>query len=193
MSNETRYLTVVETAKLVRLELAKHFPKQKFSVGSESYSGGASIDIFWTDGVRAKEVEPIAKRFKGADFDGMIDMAIHNKSWLLPDGSAELASSPGTEGSLGTIPRFVSKAPHPNAELVRFGADHVFCNRSISNFEAKEVEALALIRKRCRCEGNPPNDRFGNDWVTNLARQMVWDKGEDESMTAAFERVVLNH
>ena len=193
MGKETRYLTVAETAKLVRLELAKHFPGQKFSVRSHSYSGGASINVNWTDGLRTKEVEPVVKAFEGGDFDGMIDMAIHNESWLLPDGSSMLASSPGTEGSRGTLPSYVSDAPHPDAELVRFGADYVFCTRHVSDFDAKEEEALSIIRKNCLCEGEQPNDRFGNRWVNDLARQVVWDKGGAESMSDAFERVVLNH
>lgn len=38
-------LTCAETAKLVRKELKKHFPGQKFSVRSHTYAGGASISI----------------------------------------------------------------------------------------------------------------------------------------------------
>ena len=189
---QARYLTVAETAKLVRRAIGSKFPGVKFSVRSSSYSGGASINISWTDGPRQPEVESIASGFAGADFDGMIDMAIHNESWLLPDGSAELASSPGTEGSRGTLPGFVSDAPHPNAELVRFSADYVFCNRHISNWNERQTEALAYIRAHCRCDGEPPSDRFGNDWVDNLARRMVHDFDTSETIEQTFDRVILN-
>ena len=190
MVTETKYLTVAETAKLVRLELAKHFPSQKFSVRSSSYSGGASINISWTDGVRTAEVEPIVKGFEGASFDGMNDLKSYTDCWLLPDGSAQLAKRPESYG--GSIPGYESSSPHPDAELVQFGANFVFCNRHVSDFDIKEAEALTLIRQRCHCEGEQPNDRFGGDWVTNLSRRVVQDKGEAESMQAAFERVVLH-
>jgi len=186
---KTRYLTVTETAKLVRQALAKHFPDTKFSVRSKSYSGGASIDIFWTDGERTKPVDAIVKGFEGRSFDGMNDLASCQDSWLLPDGTADLAYRPDSYG--GSIPGYVSDAPHPQAEMVHFGANYVFCNRHVSDFDRREAEALAYIRQHCTCEGEPPSDRFGNDWVTNLARQMVWDFDPKETIEQTFERIVL--
>ena len=42
-----RYLTCAETAKLIRKDLKKNFPKIKFSVMSNTYSMGASIRVNW--------------------------------------------------------------------------------------------------------------------------------------------------
>lgn len=191
MTTTTRYLTVAETAKLIRQALAKHFPGSKFSVRSRSYSGGASIDVSWDDGERAAVVEAIVKGFEGTSFDGMNDLATGQDSWILPNGDADLAYRPESYG--GSIPGFVSDAPHPNAELVHFGANYVFCNRHISNFEEREAQAATLIRQRCSCEGDPPADRFGNEWVDSLARRMVWDFDQNETLEQTFERVVLRH
>ena len=146
----TRYLTCAETAVLVRKALKAKFPDVKFSVRSDTYSGGASIRVTWLLGPTTKQVEAVAKQFQGGDFDGMIDLKIHNESWLLPDGTARLAESPGTEGSRGVIPAFVSDAPHPNAELVSFGADFVFCDRTYGN-EENLVERVA--RDMCQLNG----------------------------------------
>ncbi len=187
---KVRYLTVTETAKLVRQVIGKHFPETKFSVRSKSYSGGASIDISWTDGARAKIVEAIVNGFEGKNFDGMNDLASCQDSWILPDGTADLAYRPESYG--GSKPGFVSDAPHPRAELVHFGANYVFCNRHISNFDRKETQAETYIRQHCKCEGEPPNDRFGNQWVNGLARQMVQDFAEGETVRQTFERVILN-
>ncbi|MBU2177668.1 MAG: hypothetical protein KJ556_21460 [Gammaproteobacteria bacterium] len=71
MSTETRYISVTDTAKLIRPALAKQFPGVKFSVRSQSYSGGASIHVNWTDGPRSREVDQIIKGFEGTSFDGM--------------------------------------------------------------------------------------------------------------------------
>jgi len=190
MGSKTRYLTVTETAKLVRQVIAEKFPGTKFSVRSQSYSGGASINVSWTDGPRTKEVDQIIKGFEGRSFDGMNDLASTQDSWLLPDGSADLAYRPDSYG--GSIPEFVSDAPHPAAEMVHFGANYVFSNRHISNFEERERQAAEHIRQHCKCDGVPPNDQFGNQWVNDLARQMAHDFSEGETTAQTFERKVIN-
>ncbi|WP_213781620.1 LPD29 domain-containing protein [Caballeronia sp. dw_276] len=69
----TKYFTCADTAKLIRQSLKEAFPGVKFSVRSSTYSGGASIDVSWTDGPNAAQVESITKGFKAAYFDGSID------------------------------------------------------------------------------------------------------------------------
>jgi hypothetical protein len=68
------YLSCAETAKLLRNALKEAFPGIKFGVRSSVYSGGASIDVTWTDGPRSADVDELAKRFAGSTFDGMTDM-----------------------------------------------------------------------------------------------------------------------
>lgn len=127
-----RSLDVVETAKLIRARLRDEFPGVKFSVRSDRYAGGSSIRIRWTDGPPVSAVDPVTGPFAGKSFDGMIDLAYYTQAWLLPDGSAQLASSPGTTGSAGTHRPVMTDPPHPDAELVRFGADYVQCHRDRS-------------------------------------------------------------
>lgn len=130
--SETRYLSCAETAKLVRRTLKREFPGVKFSVRSKTYSGGASIDVGWTDGPTAKQVGAITGPYAGGRFDGMIDMAYSVQSWLLPDGSAAFGHSPGTGGQRGSDPGYDYEKPHPEAELVDFGANFIFSNRRYS-------------------------------------------------------------
>lgn len=134
------YLSCAETAKLIRAALKRAFPGAKFSVRSNTYSGGASIDIGWTDGPIPAEVEAVTGAYSGADFDGMIDLKTYNDSWLLPDGSVAFASTPGTVGSRGVIPAADNPAPVPGARRVHFGADYVFAQRDVS-------AALAALAK----------------------------------------------
>lgn len=129
---ETHYISCADSAKLMRKALKAAFPGQKFSVRSDVYSGGASIDVTWTDGPLHDEVNRIAGQFQGASFDGMIDMEIGNTHWMNPDGSVDFAYTPGSEGQRGSCPE-VSCAPrHPEARLVRFASKYVFCNRKYS-------------------------------------------------------------
>jgi len=67
------YVTVTETAKLVRKALKEAFPGVRFSVRSNSYSGGASVSIGWTDGPNEAQVNAVAKCFQGSYTDGSID------------------------------------------------------------------------------------------------------------------------
>lgn len=68
-----KYINVVETAKLLRKALKEAFPTIKFKVKSNSYSGGASIDVKYVDGPTYDAVNKIAKQFQGCYFDGMTD------------------------------------------------------------------------------------------------------------------------
>ncbi len=126
------YLSAADTAKLVRAALKRSFPDTCFSVRSKTYSGGASINVSWTDGPACKLVERIAGQFAGGRFDGMIDIKIGVKHWLLPDGTTAVASNPGTEGSMGVLPAEREWMPQPGARLVHFCADFVFCTRHTS-------------------------------------------------------------
>jgi len=189
----TEYLSVTETAKLVRQVLAKQFPTTEFSVRSKKYSGGASIDIRWTDGPAEREIEPFVKQFEGADFDGMIDLKTYSSHYLLEDGSAVIAHAPGTEGSMGVIPAVDNRLPVTGMREVHFGADYIFCSRGRSNFDELHKQVSTLIRERCHCEGEPPNDRFGNDWVEQLANSTVHSQGQHESLEVAFQRRVLRN
>ena len=72
MSNR-EYLSCSETAKLIRAALRESFPGVKFSVRSSVYSGGASINIRYTDGPTYEQVKAVAGMFEGAYFDGMTD------------------------------------------------------------------------------------------------------------------------
>jgi len=182
------YLSVTDTAKLVRQVLARQYPRTRFSVRSSKYSGGASIHINWTDGPAESEVSPFIKQFEGADFDGMVDLKTHNSHYLLEDGSAILAHAEGTNGSL---PEINNRLPVSGLREVHFGADYIFCNRHRSNFDELQKQVVSIIRQRCHCEGEPPNDRFGNDWVESLANSVVYSQGQTETLEMAFQRRVL--
>lgn len=77
-----KYISCTDTAKLVRKALKQSFKGIKFSVRSKTYSGGASIDISWTDGPTTKQVDEVAGQFAGATFDGMIDLKSYHRSDL---------------------------------------------------------------------------------------------------------------
>tara|TARA_R110000868_G_scaffold350752_1_gene612089 strand:+ start:16225 stop:16770 length:546 start_codon:yes stop_codon:yes gene_type:complete len=78
----TRYINVVETAKMIRTALKESFPGVKFSVKSSSYSMGASININYVDGPTNAQVKAVISVFEGSYFDGMTDYKGLNYSSL---------------------------------------------------------------------------------------------------------------
>lgn len=165
------YLTCAETAKLVRKALAKAFPGYTFTVRSNTYAGGASIDVGWLDGPPAKVVDSVVHGFAGGRFDGMIDMAYSVESWLDPDGTAYVAGSPGTQGSRGMDPEYVGDPRSPDARLVHFGADYVFTNRRLT------PEAEAVIDRKFRDKyGEQPDldDHTRNVWRREVEQRWLF-------------------
>lgn len=148
----TTYYSVTETAKFIRKALKLAWPGTKFSVRSDKYSGGASIRIAWTDGPKSSDVEHYIAGYEGRGFDGMIDMAYTKDSWLLPDGRAVVWQSGGTEGSRGVRSAYQTIKPHPEAEKVHFGANYVFCSRTLSDTYVARAEKLwnkTPVEKQC--------------------------------------------
>jgi len=157
---EKKYLSCAETAKLVRTALKKNFPGVTFSVRSDVYSGGASIDVSWVLGPTTKEVDAIAGQYESADFDGSIDMETHYDHWLLPDGSAIIKHGPGTQGSMGYIPAVDN--PMPNGAIpVSFGAHYVQCQRRFADHWEDETTLINQVAMdMCKLHGiarNGPN------------------------------------
>ena len=128
--NETTYLGVADTARLLRKELKVNFPGTKFSVRSDSYSGGASIRVSYNGaggGPIGADVEDVATFFASSGFDGMIDLAYGKYHYMLPDGSFIKGRSSGTAGSGGVHEGWDNEMPEGAVE-VHFGADYIFVN-----------------------------------------------------------------
>jgi len=142
---EAVYKSVVEIAKIIRKTLKSKYPETKFSVRSEKYAGGASINVSYTDGPKQSEVEEIINAFSGKGFDGMIDMAYYKKMWLHPDGTASIAVVQGTTGSMGYVESQENEAPVEGAVLISSGADYVFARRE-RTFESLTASVEALTK-----------------------------------------------
>ncbi|CAK0749238.1 hypothetical protein CCP3SC1AL1_1690002 [Gammaproteobacteria bacterium] len=72
------YASQTLAARNIRTELKRAFPGHKFSVTSESFSMGDSVDISWVDGPTVKAVEAITNRYSKGHFDGMEDIYNYN-------------------------------------------------------------------------------------------------------------------
>lgn len=58
----------------IRIELKRAFPGIKFSVRSDTFSGGDSIDVSWELGPKDEEVSAITNKYQEGSFNGMEDI-----------------------------------------------------------------------------------------------------------------------
>lgn len=70
----------VVAARNIRAELKRAFPRVKFSVRSERYSGGNSVNVYWTDGPTSERVKAISDKYQEGDFNGMDDSYNYRRS-----------------------------------------------------------------------------------------------------------------
>lgn len=87
-------------AKNIKKELARAFPGVKFSVKSDSYSGGDSIDIAWELGPTTREVQAITGKYEEGSFNGMEDIYEydHGNEWPAIYGGAKYVSENRHDG-----------------------------------------------------------------------------------------------
>ena len=149
----TEFISVTDTAKLIRKALKREFQGFKFSVRSSKYAGGASIDISWTDGPTSEQVDSVTDAFAGKGFDGSIDLAYRCHSFLTEDGRAYVAGTSGTAGSMGAVEKAHNFKPERTARRVSFGADYIFSRREISiALQSAVLKAWPLLSfgEKCR-------------------------------------------
>lgn len=70
----------ITATKNIRKELKKAFPNIKFSVTSDCFSGGDSIDIRWENGPTLDSVRKITSKYQEGSFDGMRDLYEYSNS-----------------------------------------------------------------------------------------------------------------
>lgn len=83
---EPEYLSPPATAAVVRTALAAAFPGRRFSVRSQRYAGGASLEVTYPPGVDRAEVEACCDAFLRSDFDGTDDSTTYRPPTVLGDG-----------------------------------------------------------------------------------------------------------
>lgn len=67
-------------SKHMKRELREAFPGVKFSVRSDSYSMGDSVDVTWTNGPTSEQVKTITRKYQQGSFNSMEDIYEDDKS-----------------------------------------------------------------------------------------------------------------
>lgn len=78
-----KYPSAALGSRNLKKELAHAFPGVKFSVTSDTFSGGDSISVHWTLGPTTNEVESISDKYQEGSFNGMEDIyeTDHDNVW----------------------------------------------------------------------------------------------------------------
>ena len=90
-----RYSSHALGALNLKAQLTERYPGIKFSVRSDSFAGGDSIDVSWTDGPPVAEVESICSPYDEGSFDGMTDSYTYNsdRAWTDTFGGAKYVNA----------------------------------------------------------------------------------------------------
>lgn len=87
------FLPAKEVAKIIRADLKRLHPDVKFSVRTNNYAGGASIDVTtprdWTSD-QIRELWKQLRPYGGAGFDGMTDSSYAKGHTLCPEHGLQL-------------------------------------------------------------------------------------------------------
>ena len=125
-------------AKNIKVELGRTFPSVKFSVKSQYFSGGDSIDIGWTDGPTERMVDETIGKYQEGHFDGMDDSYNYklNHSWSEVFGGAKYVSCQRRESEV-----LVRKAAAElDVDSLDFSKGYI---QGLPDSEAQEIYRLA--------------------------------------------------
>lgn len=144
----TEIIDAADVAKLIRKALKANFPETKFSVRTDRYAGGASIDVRYTDGPALEDVKRVAHRYQGADFDGMRDLKTYETTILADEDG--------------------------NVREVQMGADFVNVKRSYS-IDALRTAAEKTAEKWGvdAPDVSPPTEHMGARLTGPAARERI--------------------
>lgn len=100
-----KYATAALGSRNLKKQLAKVFPGVKFSVRSDTFSGGDSIDVSWTLGPTTREVCAISDRYQEGSFNGMEDIYESNRDnqWPALFGGAKYVNESRHDGEACTL------------------------------------------------------------------------------------------
>lgn len=85
-----RSYTVAGTAQLIREALKVAFPSVKFSVTSDSFAGGTSVSIAYTDGPTRKQIEQVYAPFISGHYNSSEDMYEYHREPTTIDETGQL-------------------------------------------------------------------------------------------------------
>jgi hypothetical protein len=141
----TIHQTPASAAKAIRKELKDAFPGVKFSVRTQTYSMGNSINVGWSFGPTVDEVREVIGKYEYGRFDSMTDYAYSEHTMVIDEN--------GEECRLG-------------------GCKHLELDREIDEEEAKK--AARWIKKLCgRPEAHDMENIYGNDDAVTLAYRAI--------------------
>jgi len=93
----------------IRTELRRAFPAAPFSVRSNSFAGGDSVHVAWTDGPTTAQVQEVTDKYSEGSFDGMQDLYEYRRSAFLDAFGGTKYLSVDREYSDGTLALVLSQ------------------------------------------------------------------------------------
>lgn len=155
----TKYISLTETAQLIRETLKIEFPGVKFSVRSSRFSNGTAVDVQWVDGPTTKEVDSVVGFYSGSTFDGMIDLS-----------SPKYHQTEGGE-VIQYGAKYVQAQRSFSAEFLQHMVDYAVATYAFTESPAFEVIPATKHSMPYIKAGNV-TARFGDQWATDFVNRL---------------------
>lgn len=153
------------SAKVLKGYLQQLFPSTKFSVKSDTFSMGCSIDVSYTDGPLAEEVDAIAGLFEYGRFDAMQDLSYSVPVHVPGCRGAKYVHvnrrrSPELEATLKSIleEQFIPYHGDNFSPYQWSEAERLYLGVTAEEIKQKNQERVALVLGKNAASENAPED-----------------------------------
>jgi len=176
---KTRWISRVETAKLIRAKLKQEYPGVKFSVRC---ARGSATYVNWTDGPTSAQVRATVDEFESDGFDGMQDLR-----YTREDNVALVANEDGTLERVRYLSGLILEQRNVSEEWARELRDE------IEEFNGEAIDwldhgaSIEIAAFRLNFHGTPPGTGLARDsgggGGCNYAQSLIWQlaAGRDRS------------
>jgi len=176
-----------QTAAAIRKELKKAFPAIEFSVMSQSYTGGSSVRISYTDGIKTARVQAIVDKYS---YETKRDESIPQTRYVFVSREMSVDTCVAIGAELGIAENEIA---HP---IERFGGEYgtavirrVFCDREFGPHAGHPVPYPVTDADFGRIPNAPTDgaDLLAGRWIDGDASVvLVTDHPEADAIDAAF-------
>ena len=164
------------TSSNIKKHLKKQYPGHKFSVKSQSYSGGSSVNVSWTDGPSYTEVDEFVDRFQ---YNGVMDNTDHVACRTVGNAFRSLFGSVGYASCNRTVneERYTETATN---DMGWCPEDLVKLREEPQHLNAWRRELHTKVQETSFYKGNPEGE--------NSEKSLIEDSGTATVNTATTKR-----
>lgn len=171
------------TAKRIKKRLSALYPNMKFSVTSDTFSMGNSVDIRWTDGPLMESVNAITKQYQYGSFDGQQDMYNYE----------DIDESLGCEGAKYVMCHRDMSAAYKAMIVAKAEEYYGYLNPNDHSYYRRLAEVEQKFFLYPEAEVQPPSTtNLGNSIISGLEINIIKDVDTRDQSEIYVVKIITN-